>query len=126
MSFQYYLISNVLSVLFVLGVVWFLWIRKLRASQANDTSLPQDSGAEIEKYSRDYDMTLIIRFVFGMLFLAVVGSVTISLLGKVLPDIFVSIFNFLENIALMIVTFYFSKHIPTPPMSGIQGGTPQQ
>ena len=122
MSFLHLLISNVLTVLFSWGVVWFFWIRKLKASNASEIS---DTGSEIEKYSRDYDMTLIIRFVFGMLFLAVVGAVTISLLGRVLPDIFVSIFNFLENIALMIVTFYFSKHIPTPPASGTQGGNPQ-
>ena len=118
MSFLHLLLSNVLTVLFSLGVVWFFWIRKLKASKASGTS---DTGSEIEKYSRDYDMTLIIRFVFGMLFLSIVGTVTISLLGMVLPEIFVSIFNFLENIALMIVTFYFSKHIPTPPVSGTQG-----
>ena len=122
MSFTNLLITNILSVLFVLGVVWFFWIRKLRATQSTPAA---DTGSEIEKYSRDYDMTMIIRFVFGMLLFAIIGAVTISLLGKVLPDIFVSIFNFLENIALMIVTFYFSKHIPTPPVSGTQGGTPQ-
>ena len=125
MSLIYQLLFNVLSVFFALGVVWFLWIRKLREIQSNTTEMPHAEGSEIEKYSRDYDMTMIIRFVFGMLLLAIAGAVTISLIGKALPDIFVSIFNFLENIALMIVTFYFSKHIPTLPSGGQQGGTQQ-
>lgn len=123
MSLTYHILSNVLTVIFTVIVIWFFWIRKIRASQSGGAGESEDSG--IERYSRDYDMTWIIRFVFGMLFMAITGAVVISLIGKALPQIFVSIFNFLENIALMIVTFYFSKHIPTPQSSGTQGGKPR-
>ena len=123
MSLTYQILSNIFTVVFTVVVVWFFWIRKIRASPSAIEDASKDSG--IERYSRDYDMTWIIRFVFGMLFLAILGAVIISLLGLVLPNIFVSIFNFLENIALMIVTFYFSKHVPTLPGNGAQGGRPQ-
>ena len=123
MSLTYHILSNVLTVVFTVIVIYFFWIRKIRATQSGGGRESDDSG--IERYSRDYDMTWIIRFVFGMLFMAITGAVVISLIGKALPAVFVSIFNFLENIALMIVTFYFSKHVPTLPSNGTQGGKPQ-
>ena len=70
------------------------------------------------KYSKEADMTLIIKFVFIAIVGSILSTIVMVFTDKNVPSAFDNIFNFLENIALMIVSFHFSKHIPTlPPKS---------
>ena len=70
------------------------------------------------KYSKEADMTLIIKFVFIAIVGSIISTIVMAFMDKAVPNVFDNIFNFLENIALMIVSFHFSKHIPViPPKS---------
>ena len=62
-----------------------------------------------ERVDRDADMTRVIRFVFLLAIMYVGGYVASILLGRTMPADTQHIWNFIENTAIMIVMYYFSR-----------------
>ena len=81
---------------------------------------------QIAKYSTDYDMTLVIKFVFGSLALCMVGLFVLEVVGQTIfkiqgktasgaiyltPELIHSLVGYISGYASAIVTFLFGKKL---------------